>query len=374
MEKATSDYRIALERLRSQPKVWLVTGVAGFIGSNLLQHLLENGQTVIGLDNFSNGRRENLNEVRDLVGPSAWQRFDFIEGDIRDLDECRRAMKACDYVLHQAALGSVPRSLENPIATNESNVTGFLNILVAARETKIQRLVYASSSSVYGDDENMPKLEDSVGHPLSPYAVSKRVNELYGRVFHMNFGLPVIGLRYFNVFGARQKPDGPYAAVIPKWIAALCNGERPVIYGDGSLSRDFCYIRNVLQMNLLAATSANSAAFGRVYNVALNARISLVDLHIAIETRFKRLVPDIQVLPPVYKTPRQGEIFHSQADISAGRKALGYDPEYDVLRGLDESLPWYVSQHVSPVLNSISERLLQAEKHNPDIGAIARDV
>lgn len=272
-------YKRITEELRRSPRSWLVTGAAGFIGSNLLETLLKLDQRVIGLDNFATGRRSNLEDVKRLVTPEQWARHEFIEGDIRDLEDCRRACEGVDFVLHQAALGSVPRSLVDPIATNAANVTGFVNMLVAARDAKVKRFVYAASSSTYGDHPGLPKVEDVIGRPLSPYAVTKLVNEIYADVFGRCYGLPSIGLRYFNVFGPRQDPNGAYAAVIPRWIAALIKGDTVIVNGDGETSRDFCYVDNAVQANLLAALAEESAAINQVYNVAVGDRTTLNDLH-----------------------------------------------------------------------------------------------
>lgn len=363
---------VATEQLRARPKVWLVTGVAGFIGSNLLEHLLRLGQQVIGLDNLSTGRRENLEEVRGLVSAVEWSRFTFLEGDIRQLEDCRRACANVDFVLHHAALGSVPRSLDNPIATNETNVTGFLNMLVAARDAKVRKFVFASSSSVYGDNSDLPKLEDRLGQPLSPYAVTKRLNEFYGRVFHLNYNFPAVGLRYFNVFGRRQNPDGPYAAVIPKWIAALCKREQPLIFGDGLTSRDFCYVKNVLQMNILAATSSDSRALGHTFNTALNQRTTLLDLYHAIAARFHARMPELPCPQPLHQPPRQGDIEHSQADISNGQLILKFEPLYQVRDGLDECVSWYMAQHFTgPTRERLLKGSAQTDKLSEDRGPIA---
>ena len=338
-------YKKIIEELKQSPKRWLVTGCAGFIGSNLLEHLLKLGQCVVGLDNFSTGMQRNLDEVQTLVGEEEWRRFRFIKGDIRSLDTCREACSGVEYVLHQAALGSVPRSIADPIATNESNVTGFLNMLVAARDTGVRRFVYAASSSTYGDHPALPKIEERIGNPLSPYAVTKYVNELYAGVFASTYGMETIGLRYFNVFGSRQNPEGAYAAVIPCWIRSFIRGEQIYINGTGETSRDFCYVANVLQMNLLAALTTDSEAVNQVYNTALNQRTTLNEL---FEMLAKRLSPHYGYVAdarPLYRDFRSGDVLHSQADIAKARRLLGYEPSHDLGQGLDEALGWY-RQHL----------------------------
>jgi len=331
-ERVTTD-------LAAHPKCWLVTGCAGFIGSNILETLLQMGQTVVGLDNFATGHQHNLDEVQKVVGPEKWERFTFIKGDIRDLAACEQAVQGVDYVLHQAALGSVPRSLKDPITTNEVNVSGFLNMLVAARDAKVKGFVYAASSSTYGDHEALPKVEDRIGRPLSPYAVTKYVNELYADVFARAYGFGSIGLRYFNVFGKRQDPNGAYAAVIPKWVSAMIRGEDVVINGDGETSRDFCYVDNAVQANILAAL-AQPEGVNQVYNVAFNARTSLNELfqYLASSLGRQGVVYEKQ---PVYGDFRAGDVRHSQADISKARKLLGYEPMYNIIQGLEVAMPWY---------------------------------
>lgn len=337
-----SRYYSIRETLRDDPRTWLVTGVAGFIGSNLLDTLLCLDQRVVGLDNFATGHRRNLDEVLDAAGDRA-SNFRFIEGDIRDLDTCRGACENVDYVLHQAALGSVPRSLDDPISTNQANVDGFLHMLVAARDAGVRRFVYAASSSTYGDHPGLPKVEDVIGRPLSPYAVTKYVNELYADVFDRAYGLPSIGLRYFNVFGRRQDPEGAYAAVIPKWIGNMLAGRECRINGDGETSRDFCYIDNVLQANLLAATTDRGEQGGAVYNVALGARTTLNELFGMIADGLAAYRPEIAGIRPVYAPFRPGDVRHSQADIGKIRTELGYEPTHSVAAGLQESLDWYVA-------------------------------
>ena len=336
------NYNNIKEQLALKPRTWLVTGVAGFIGSNLLEHLLRLGQKVVGLDNFSTGKPANLSEVKETVMPEEWQRFYFIEGDICNLATCREACQGVDNVLHEAALGSVPRSIEDPITSNETNISGFLNMLVAARDTKVKRFVYAASSSTYGDHPGLPKVEDTIGKPLSPYAVTKYVNELYADVFARTYGMELVGLRYFNVFGKRQDPEGAYAAVIPRWIKAMIKDEPVYINGTGKTSRDFCYIENVIQMNLLAALTTNGEAVNQVYNTAVNARTDLNELYAKLHARLLPLYPHLQKSKPVYRDFRRGDVMHSQADISKAAKLLGYAPTHMLDGGLDEALTWYV--------------------------------
>ncbi len=332
-------YQEVTARLQTEPKVWLVTGCAGFIGSNLLETLLRMGQKVVGLDNFATGHQYNLDEVQKTVTPQQWENFVFHQGDIRDLEVCRKAVQGANYVLHQAALGSVPRSISDPITTNSVNIDGFLNMLVAARDAKVQSFVYAASSSTYGDHEALPKVEDRIGRPLSPYAVTKYVNELYADVFTRAYGFGSVGLRYFNVFGKRQDPNGAYAAVIPKWVAAMIRGEDVVVNGDGETSRDFCFIDNVVQANILAAL-AQPDGINQVYNVAFNARTSLNELfeYLAKALGNNGIVYDKQ---PVYSEFRAGDVRHSQADISKAKDLLGYEPMHNIVQGLEVSMPWY---------------------------------
>lgn len=336
------NYNEAEEQLIREPRKWLVTGVAGFIGSNLLERLLSLGQEVVGLDNFSTGHRSNLDDVRDRVGEERWTRFRFLEGDIRDLEKCREACADAPLVLHQAALGSVPRSIADPIGTNEANVSGFLNLLVAARDARVERFVYAASSSTYGDDPQLPKIEERIGRPLSPYAVTKYVNELYAAVFHQHYGLETVGLRYFNVFGRRQDPHGAYAAVIPRWIDCLLAGERCVIHGDGETSRDFCYIENAVQANLLAALARGDEVAGEVYNVAVGERTTLTELFRVIRDGLSEHIPEIAQAEPEYGPFRPGDVRHSLAEISKARRQLGFQPTYSVREGLAEALAWYI--------------------------------
>lgn len=327
--------------LQQSPKTWLVTGVAGFIGSNLLETLLQLNQTVVGLDNFATGFQHNLDEVAGLVSAEQWQRFRFIEGDIRNLEDCQEACNGVNYVLHQAALGSVPRSIVDPITTNSANITGFLNMLVAARDAKVSSFSYAASSSTYGDHPALPKVEANIGNPLSPYAVTKYVNELYADVFSRCYGFHTIGLRYFNIFGKRQTPNGAYAAVIPKWTAAMIQGEDVFINGDGDTSRDFNFIENAVQANILAATTTNPEARNQVYNVAVGGRTTL-------NTLFDALKDNLAVngvnysKAPVYRDFRAGDVRHSQADIAKIQTLLGYDPQFDIIQGIEKAMPWYV--------------------------------
>ncbi len=336
-------YSDLLARLPSEPKTWLVTGVAGFIGCNLLERLLTLDQRVVGLDNFATGHRHNLEQIRAAVTPAQWGRFRFIEGDIRRLEDCQAACAGVDYVLHQAALGSVPRSLEDPVTTNQSNIDGFLNMLVAAREAKVARFVYAASSSTYGDHPGLPKVEDVIGKPLSPYAVTKLVNEQYADVFARAYGFKTIGLRYFNIFGAHQDPNGAYAAVVPKWTSAMIHNEPLFINGDGETSRDFCYIANTVQANLLAATATHPDAANQVYNVAVGDRTTLNDLFEAIRSILEPRFPHLQGFKPIYRDFRAGDVRHSLADVSKARTLLGYEPSHRIRQGLEEAMDWYVN-------------------------------
>ena len=401
-------YQQLCQQLPQTPKTWLITGVAGFIGSNLLETLLKLNQRVVGLDNFATGYQRNLDEVQSLVSAEQWANFQFIKGDIRNLEDCRRAMTfdlfvapklslrarpaihgsriksgmtagksktpthPVDYVLHQAALGSVPRSVEDPITTNATNISGFLNMLVAARDAKVKRFVYAASSSTYGDHPGLPKVEDTIGKPLSPYAVTKYVNELYADVFAKTYGLQSIGLRYFNVFGPRQDPNGAYAAVIPKWIASMIQGEPIYINGDGETSRDFCYVANAVQANLLAATvdsslrakrgnpSAGIAApvsviagsdpqsmspVNQVYNVAVGERTTLNELYEQLRIKLQSRYPHLQNAKPVYRDFRAGDVRHSLADISKAATHLGYAPTQRIGAGLELAMPWYLKKN-----------------------------
>ena len=336
-------YADLLARLRAEPKTWLITGVAGFIGCNLLETLLKLDQQVVGLDNFATGHRHNLREIQQAVSPEQWARFRFIEGDIRAHGDCRAACAGVDYVLHQAALGSVPRSLEDPITTNGANIDGFLNMLVAARDAGVARFVYAASSSTYGDHPALPKVEAVIGKPLSPYAVTKLVNEQYAEVFARAYGFKCMGLRYFNIFGRRQDPEGAYAAVIPKWFAALLRGETPRINGDGETSRDFCYIDNCVQANLLAATAVDPAASDQVYNVAVGERTSLNELFALIREQVAARYPEAAGVAPSYGDFRAGDVRHSLADISKASRWLGYQPSHSLRAGLTEAAGWYIA-------------------------------
>jgi UDP-N-acetylglucosamine 4-epimerase len=329
--------------LQTRPAAWLITGVAGFIGSNLLEALLRLNQKVVGLDNYATGHKRNLELVKSSVSPVQWRNFRMLEGDIRSLDACRDACVGIDYVLHQAALGSVPRSLENPILTNQSNVDGFLNMLLASRDAGVKRFVYAASSSTYGDHPALPKVEENIGKPLSPYAVTKYVNELYASVFARCYGFKTIGLRYFNIFGRRQDPEGAYAAVIPKWVAGMIKNLPVHVNGDGETSRDFCYIENTVQANLLAATTDNPEAVDQVYNVAVSDRTSLNQLFEMIRALLQPRFPHLSDFKPVYRDFRAGDVRHSLADISKAQRLLGYEPTHRIDDGLREAMEWYVA-------------------------------
>jgi UDP-N-acetylglucosamine 4-epimerase len=337
-------YELTCHALRARPRTWLVTGAAGFIGSNLVEALLRLDQRVVGLDNFSTGLRETLDEVRHSVGEAAWGRFSLHEGDIASLEACREACVGAEVVLHQAALGSVPRSIADPLGSHRANVDGFVNMLVAAKDAGVDRFVYASSSSVYGDHPALPKVEDAIGQPLSPYAATKLVDEVYAGVFAQTYGLSVVGLRYFNVFGRRQRPDGPYAAVIPRWIATLLAGERCVIHGDGETSRDFCHIENVVQANLLAGCTEHPDAANEVYNVACGQRTTLNELYAALRDGLAPTRPHVATLTPEHLDFRPGDVRHSLADIGKAARLLGYAPTHTLADGLAEALPWYVAQ------------------------------
>ena len=327
-------------RLSSVEGRWLVTGAAGFIGSNLVEALLAAGQQVIGLDNFATGHRGNLDEVRAAVGDERWSRFELIEADIRDRDACARAVEGAEIVLHQAALGSVPRSMADPLTSHDVNVTGFVNLLDAARLAGVRRFVYAASSSTYGDEPNLPKREDRIGNPLSPYAATKLANEIYASVYARSYDFPSIGLRYFNVFGPKQDPEGPYAAVIPKWIAAMVSGAPIEIYGDGSTSRDFCYVANAVQANLRAALAGDEAQ-NQVYNVAVGERTSLNQLFGLLRDGLARHQVHYGK-EPAHADFRRGDVLHSEADIAKARERLGYAPTHRLGDGIAEALPWYL--------------------------------
>ncbi len=333
-------YSELLEKLNNNQSRWLITGVAGFIGSNLLEQLLLLGQSVVGVDNFSTGYKKNLEQVRNNIDEKKWRSFQFIEGDISSYDTCAKACRNVDYVLHQAALGSVPRSIKDPLATNTANIDGFINMIIAAKDSNVKSFVYAASSSTYGDHTALPKVEENIGNPLSPYAVSKYVNELYADVFHLSYGFKSIGLRYFNVFGKRQDPEGAYAAVIPKWISAIIKQEKVFINGDGETSRDFCFIENVVKANLLAA-NADHLSKHEVFNIAVGDRTSLNDLFAIIRTT---LIDYGKEYPyePIYRDFRPGDVRHSQADVSKAKRLLEYEPEFNLSKGMQKVMPWYI--------------------------------
>jgi UDP-N-acetylglucosamine 4-epimerase len=337
-------YEKLKDELINKPSTWLITGVAGFIGSNLLETLLKLNQRVVGLDNFATGHQKNLNEVKKQVGSEKWSKFNLIKGDIKNLENCQDACLGVNYVLHQAALGSVPRSVEDPLSTNAANITGFLNMMLAARDAKVKRFVYAASSSTYGDHPGLPKVEEKIGKPLSPYAVTKYVNELYADVFDKTYGLQSIGLRYFNVFGPRQDPCGNYSAVIPTWIASMILGKPVYINGDGKSSRDFCYIANVVQANLLSATTINTNAINQVYNVAVGESTSLNDLYAQLHSILLPYYPHLKDANPVYRDKRIADVRHSLADISKAATHLGYLPTQSIGQGLSLAMPWYMSE------------------------------
>ena len=337
-----NQYQQVCANLQATPKTWLVTGVAGFIGSNLLETLLKLNQTVVGLDNFATGHRHNLDEVKSLVTAEQWAKFSFIEGDIRQFADCQKACAGVDYVLHEAALGSVPRSIADPITTNETNISGFLNMLTAARDAGVASFTYAASSSTYGDHPALPKVEENIGNPLSPYAVTKYVNELYADVFAKTYGFKTIGLRYFNVFGQRQDPKGAYAAVIPKWTSSMIAGEDVFINGDGETSRDFCFIQNVVQANILAATTQSDEAKNQVYNVALGDRTTLNELYSAIQAALATNDVNFE-RDPVYREFRAGDVRHSQASIAKIEQHLGYAPQFKIAEGIQLAMRWYVN-------------------------------
>lgn len=336
-------YQNIQRHLRENQYCWLITGVAGFIGSNLLETLLKLNQRVIGLDNFSTGYQYNLDQVESLVGAAAWANFNFSKGDIRHLEDCNKACQNVDFVLHQAALGSVPRSIEDPILTNENNISGFLNMLVASRDASVKRFVYAASSSTYGDHPDLPKVESVIGQPLSPYAVTKYVNELYANVFTRCYGTESIGLRYFNVFGPRQDPNGAYAAVIPQWIAALIKNKTLYINGDGETSRDFCFIDNVVQANLLAALADNSESVNQIYNVALSERTTLNQLYEMMRSILIERFPHLRDHRPQYVAFREGDVRHSQASIAKAQDLLGFEPTHPIDDGLKHAMDWYTA-------------------------------
>ena len=333
--------RLQLE-LRAEPRTWLITGCAGFIGSHLLEALLRLGQRVVGLDNFSTGSPRNLDDVRARVGDDAFAQFTFREGSVTDMGDCREASNHADYVLHQAGFVSVPLSIQDPVGCHATNVTGTLNLLVAARDNRVRRVVYASSSAVYGDDPRMPKVEAEIGKPMSPYGGSKLIGELYAALFLDHYALESVGLRYFNVFGPRQNPSGGYAAVIPQWISALLRGGECQIHGDGTITRDFCHIANVVQANLLAATTRNRTACGQVFNVAFGGSTTLNELYALISAKLAAMGAASE-RPVKYGPPRAGDILHSSADISKIRRELEFDPQVNVNAGLEETVRWYAS-------------------------------
>lgn len=337
-----SQYQTVCAQLQQAPKTWLVTGVAGFIGSNLLETLLKLNQKVVGLDNFATGHQHNLDEVQGLVSAEQWAKFRFIEGDIRNFGDCQNACTGVDYVLHEAALGSVPRSIADPILTNSVNITGFLNMLVAARDAQVSSFTYAASSSTYGDHPALPKVEENIGKPLSPYAVTKYVNELYADVFAKTYGFKAIGLRYFNVFGQRQDPNGAYAAVIPKWTSSMIAGEDVFINGDGETSRDFCFIDNTVQANILAATTQDEVAKNQIYNVAVGDRTTLNELYRAIQVALAENQVNFE-RDPVYREFRAGDVRHSQASIAKIQQHLGYAPQFKIAEGIQVAMRWYVN-------------------------------
>ena len=335
------DFQKKCEKLKKNPKTWLVTGVAGFIGSNILEKLLQLNQNVIGLDNLSTGYMHNLDEVKLYVSESQWSKFSFVNGDISHIDDCKNVTKGVDHVLHQAALGSVPRSIENPIQTNKSNIDGFLNILVAAKDANVTSFTYAASSSTYGDHEDLPKVENKIGNPLSPYAITKYVNELYAEIFSKCYNFHSIGLRYFNVFGKRQDPNGAYAAVIPKWVNSMIANEQVFINGDGKTSRDFCYVENVVQANILSALSQKKSK-NNVYNIAFGERTTLINLFNSLKDELTKNQKDY-ILEPKYNDFRKGDVRHSLADISKAKNMLSYEPSHSLLDGIGEIIPWYIN-------------------------------
>ena len=347
-------YDEARRRISAQRRKWLVTGAAGFIGSHLVEHLLGLDQAVVGLDNFSTGRRENLELVRQAAGEVRWKSFHFIEGDIRSLETCNGACAQADVVLHQAGLGSVPRSIDKPLRTHDSNVNGFLNILLAARDAGAKRLVYASSSAVYGDHPSLPKVESQLGRAMSPYGLSKRMNELYADVFAACYGFPSIGLRYFNVFGPRQDPDGPYASVIPAWIGALLRGETAYINGDGSAARDYCHVDNVVQANLLAATVEDPQALNQSYNVAVGEQTTLAELFEIMRVQLSARLPHLAGARAVHRAPRRGDMLLSRADIANAARRLGYCPALDLRAGLAGTIDWYMEHLLAAQPRSVA--------------------
>lgn len=329
--------------LVNSPRRWLVTGVAGFIGSALLEKLLDLGQTVVGVDNFMTGHKKNLDDVL-KINPDERLQFQFVEGDLRDPEVCKKVVKDVDIILHQAALGSVPRSMKDPVTSHQHNVDAYLNLMWAAKDAGVKRVVYASSSSVYGDQPALPKVEENIGKPLSPYAATKRIDEIWAQVFHDCYGMEMIGLRYFNVFGRRQDPNGPYAAVIPRWIQAMVEKKPVVIFGDGTNSRDFCYIDNIVQANLLAGTAPDPAVTGTVYNCGCNGRTDLKQLFSMIREELSKDFPEVSNAEPVFEPPRAGDIPHSQASIDKISTNLGYQPTHQVSDGMAETVAWFAQR------------------------------
>jgi UDP-N-acetylglucosamine 4-epimerase len=340
----TTSYLEAQASLRHAPRRWLVTGVAGFIGSHLLEALLRLDQHVVGIDNFATGFQRNLSDVAARVGPEAYARFHFLAGDIRQLDDCRAALEGVELVLHEAALGSVPRSMVDPLSSHAANVDGFVNLLLAARDAGVSRIVYASSSSVYGDEASEPKLERRLGRPLSPYATTKLIDEIYADTFARTHGIESVGLRYFNVFGPRQDPDGAYAAVVPRWTQQLISGGSCAVFGDGSASRDFCFVDNVVQANLLAALVPSAQLSEPIFNVACGARTSLTELFALIRGFVARSRPEVASATLVREAARPGDIPHSLASIERAKTRLGYEPKFDVAQGMEQTVRWYVEQ------------------------------
>jgi UDP-N-acetylglucosamine 4-epimerase len=349
-----NSYETALQRIRSRGRTWLVTGAAGFIGSHLAENLLRLEQKVIALDNFATGKRENLQHIRAAVGETAWRNFRFIEGDIRAIEDCRRACFGVDVVLHQAALGSVPRSIDDPVASNDSNVMGFLNMLVAARDAGIKRFVYASSSAVYGDHPDLPKVEHRIGRAMSPYGLTKHVNELLAGVFQVCYGFNAIGMRYFNVFGPRQDPFGAYPSVIPAWIGALLTGQPAYVNGDGTAARDFAFIDNVVQANLLAATVEDPAAQNQAYNIGHGDETTLLELFDKVRNGVAQRLPHQKNVKPVFREPRKGDLKYSRADIGKAQRLLGYEPELRITEGLQRTIDWYAANLVKRVEKKVA--------------------
>jgi UDP-N-acetylglucosamine 4-epimerase len=339
-----NSYEEAIEYLSVNSFTWLVTGAAGFIGSNLIEKLLILNQRVIGIDNLSTGHLSNIEDVKNSFDKSTLDRnFTFLESDVTDISACQAACSGIDYVLHQAALGSVPRSVLDPISTHNANINGHLNMLVASRDNAVKRFVYASSSSIYGDHPDLPKVESKTGNPLSPYAVTKSVNEIYSKNFSTTYGLDTIGLRYFNIFGKRQDPEGAYAAVIPKWVSLMINNEKIQINGDGKTTRDFCYIENVIQANILSAVTSNNDAVNKVYNIANNDNTSLLDLYQMISANLKRKIQKLEIQSPEYRDFQDGDVRHSQGSIQKAEKYLGYKPTHNINQGLHEAIDWYIA-------------------------------